>query len=128
MSRAWPGANDLDSADRVAVVRATRRGEDTGDIRLAPAVIDYTGALRTAGERDRLLQRLVLLCAGLAVALALSDTFTGSTREALVSWLWVAIFLAELIWWPRKRARIMSNAERAERSARHVLRQNPLGE
>lgn len=128
MSRAWPGANDLDSADRVAVVRATRRGEDTGDARLAPAVIDYSGALRTARERERLLQWVVLLFAGVAVALALGDTLTGSTRDALVSWLWVAIFLVELIWWPREQAHIMSNAEQAERSARHVLRQNSPGE
>ncbi|MEU9010779.1 hypothetical protein AB0D12_13545 [Streptomyces sp. NPDC048479] len=128
MSRAWPGANDLDSADRVAVVRATRRGEDIGDARLAPAVIDYSGALRAARERDRLLPWVILLFAGLAVALALSDTLTGSTREAMVSWLWVAIFLAELIWWPREQAHIMSNAEQAERSARHVLRQSPLDE
>ncbi|MGW2743129.1 hypothetical protein [Streptomyces sp. NPDC001450] len=123
MARVWPGAGDLDPADRTAVVRAARRGEDTGDARLAPAVIDYCNGLRTAREQDRLLLWVVLVFAGLAVALALIDTFSGSMRQAWVSWLFVLFFLVELTWWPRRQARIMSCAERAERSARRALRQ-----
>lgn len=128
MNRAWPGARDLDSADRTAVIRATRRGEDIGDARLAPAVIDYSSALRTAREQDRVFRWVLLLFAGLAVALALSDTFTGSTRDALVSWLVVAFLLVELTWWPRKQSHVMSNAERAETLAREILRHNTPGE
>lgn len=127
MNRTWPGARDLNSADRTAVVRATRRGE-SGDARLAPAVIDYSSALRTAREQDRVFRWVVLLFAALSVALALSDTFTGSTRDALVSWLVVAFLLVELTWWPRKQSHLMSNAERAEKSAREILRHNTPGE
>ncbi|MER6128271.1 hypothetical protein ABT173_38015 [Streptomyces sp. NPDC001795] len=121
MSRAWPGAKDLTPADRAAVVRATRRGEGIDDARLAPAVIDYSTGLRRAAERDRLIPWVILLVTVLAVALALYDTFRGSTGEAWASWLLVALCLAELTWWPRKQARIMAGAQRAERPARHAL-------
>ncbi len=124
MSRAWPEAKDLDPADREAVVRATRRGESIADSRLAPAVITYSGALRRAREQDRLFLWLVLLFTALAVALALNDTLRGSHREAAVSWLVVALFLAELTWWPRKQARILSHADRAEGLARHAVRRH----
>jgi hypothetical protein len=40
MRKFWPGANDVAGADRVAVVRAARRGERIGDAALAPAVVD----------------------------------------------------------------------------------------
>ncbi|KUM95990.1 hypothetical protein AQI88_14125 [Streptomyces cellostaticus] len=123
MGRAWPGARDLAPADRTAVVRATRRGEDIGDARLAPAVIDYCDGLRKAREQDRLFPLVVLLLTGLAVALAVIDTLSGSTRQAWVSWLFVLFFLVELTWWPRKQAQLMSHAERAERSARRALQQ-----
>ncbi|MFH8770312.1 hypothetical protein ACIF83_11440 [Streptomyces sp. NPDC085866] len=122
MGRVWPGAEDLDPADRAAVVRAARRGEDIGDARLAPAVVDYCNGLRTAREHDRLLLWVALVLTGLAVALALIDTFSGSTREAWVSWLFVLFFLVELTWWPRRKARVMSRAEQAERLARVALR------
>ncbi|MGW2563035.1 hypothetical protein ACWCXB_28050 [Streptomyces sp. NPDC001514] len=125
MSRAWPGADDLDSADRVAVVRATRRGEDIGDARLAPAVIDYSGGLRTVREQGRVW--VVLLFAALAVALAFTDTFTGSAWETVMSWLVVTFFLVELAWWPRQQTHVISNAERAEKFAREILRRNTPG-
>ncbi|MFE1883001.1 hypothetical protein [Streptomyces diastatochromogenes] len=129
MGRIWPGARDLDPADRSAVVRAARRGEDIGDARLAPAVIDYCDGLRTAREQDRLLLWVTLVFAGLAVALAVIDTSSGSTREAWVSWVFVLFFLVELTWWPRRQTRIMSRAEQAERSARRLVRQrNSAGE
>ncbi|MCW7940741.1 hypothetical protein AAW14_01565 [Streptomyces hygroscopicus] len=127
MSRAWPGAKGLAPADRGAVVRATRCGEDVGEARLASAVLEYGGGLRSASEQGRLFPWVVLLFSVLAVALALSDTFTGSTRQALVSWLVVALFLLELTWWPRKQARVMANAQRAERLARQSLRERSLG-
>lgn len=45
-AKAWPGVNGLSSADRTAVVRATRRGRDIGEARLATAVSGYGHALR----------------------------------------------------------------------------------
>jgi hypothetical protein len=120
MARFWPGARTLSGADRVAVVRATRRGQNIGEACLAHAVIEYGGGLREAREQARRYRWVVPVVAALSVILALTDSFFGSIRLALVSWLWVAIIVMELLWWPGKRADLLSNAERAEMLARQV--------
>lgn len=114
MERAWPGAKGLSGADRAAVVRATRRGEAIGDPRLASSVVEYAGALRRIAEEDRLRRWVVLLVTALTVVLAVYDTVTGSTGETIASWLVVALFLADLLWWPRRRDRLLARADRAE--------------
>ncbi|MFJ4578881.1 hypothetical protein [Streptomyces echinatus] len=43
---------------------------------------------------------------------------TGSIGEIIVSWLMVALLVADLAWWPRGRARLLARADRAEASAR----------
>ncbi|GAA3137838.1 hypothetical protein [Streptomyces echinatus] len=118
MGRIWPAAETMGGADRAAVVRATRRGEAIGDPRLAPSVVEYAGALRRAAEEDRPHLRVVLLVTVLALALAVHDTLTGSMGEIIVSWLMVALLVADLVWWPRGRARLLARADRAEASAR----------
>jgi Flp pilus assembly protein TadB len=90
---------------------------------LALGVVEYGAGLREAREEARLSQRLVAFFAGLALAVALIDSFTQPLRTALVSWLIVAVLLLELAWWPQKRDHLLANAERAERSAREVLSQ-----
>ncbi|MEU1194744.1 hypothetical protein ABZ446_00775 [Streptomyces sp. NPDC005813] len=114
MDRIWPAAKEMPYADRVAVVRATRCGEAVDDPRLAPPVVEYAGALRRAAEDDRLHRPLVLLVTALAVALAVYDTLTGETGETVVSWLVVVLLLADLLWWPRRRERLLARAGRAE--------------
>jgi hypothetical protein len=121
MGRSWPGAKALNSADRVAVVRASRRGEEIGDARLAPAVIDYCSVLRKTQERDRRFQWALWLPAGLSLIIALGETFTGSARGAFVWWFLVAFWLVFLTWLPRKRARVLSNVQQAEALARRAL-------
>lgn len=121
MARFWPGARTLSAADRVAVVRATRHGQNIGDARLAQAVIEYSTGLRAAYEQACRYRWVIPVVAALSLILALTDSFLGSIRLALVSWLWVAIIVAELLWWPRKRADLLSDAERAETLARQVL-------
>ncbi|MFG2636374.1 hypothetical protein ACGFX8_21250 [Streptomyces sp. NPDC048362] len=44
----------------------------------------------------------------------------GSFGELLVSWLVVALFLGELLWWPRARARLLARTDRAEASTRRT--------
>ncbi|MFJ3307431.1 hypothetical protein ACIPSA_30920 [Streptomyces sp. NPDC086549] len=127
MGRAWPGAEELHAADRAAVVRATRRGEDIGDARLAPAVLAYADALRAARERGGWVRWVVLLAAVVAVVLALHDTLNGSTGEAVSSWTVVALFVADLTWRPRREAHLIARAEQAEQSARRLLpRERPV--
>ncbi|MGW7527647.1 hypothetical protein [Streptomyces sp. NPDC054783] len=120
MERAWPAARGMSGADRAAVVRATRRGEAVADPRLVPSVVEYARALRRTAEEDRLRRRVVLLVTVLAVALAVYDTVTGSTGETTASWLVVVLLLADLVWWPRCRARLLARADRAAASARRV--------
>lgn len=121
MSKAWPGAQELSRAGRAAVVRATRRGEDIGEARLAPAVVAYADGLRRTRERGGWVRWVVLFAAVVSVFVALDDTFHGSTGEAVSSWLVVALFIADLTWRPRREARLMTHADQAERWARRRL-------
>jgi hypothetical protein len=121
MARFWPGAKMLSGEDRVAVVRATRRGHTIGETSRAHAVIEYSSGLREAHDHARRYRWVVPFVAPLSLILALTDSFFGSIRLALVSWLWVAIIAVELLWWPGKRADLLSNAGRAETLARQVL-------
>lgn len=121
MARIWPEATTLIGADRAAVVRAVRRGQKNGQPHLAHAAIDYARGLRQAQNQARRYPWVIPLVAVLSLILAITDSFFGSLRLALVSWLWVAIVVAEMLWWPSKQVALLSNAERAEMLARHVL-------
>ena len=127
MARYWPGANQLNGAERVSVVRAARRGERIGDARLAQAVIDYSEGLRAAAEKARPYRWLVWLVLGAAAAMALRDTVFGSTRDAVASCLYVALLAVELFWWPKRQEQLLSNAERAADMAERVLVQHGAG-
>lgn len=120
MARLWPGAKKLIGADRAAVVRAVRRGQTIGEPQLAHAVIEYASGLRQAQDGARRYRWVIPLVALLSLILAVTDSFFGSTRSALVSWLWVAIVVTELLWWPRKQADLSSNAQRSEMLARQL--------
>lgn len=121
MARFWPGAKLLSGEDRVAVVRATRRGHNVSEPSLAHAVIEYGSGLRDAHDHARRYRWVLPFVAALSLILALTDSFFESIRLALVSWLWVAIIVVELLWWPRKLADLLSNARQAETLARQVL-------
>lgn len=117
MSRFWPAANELSADDRVALVRAARRGQDIPDARLAPAVVEYAEGLREARAQTRKYRWVAWLGAAAFLALAVVDCFLGPPRVTLVSWLFVAFFAIELFWWPKRQDQLLANAERAERSA-----------
>jgi hypothetical protein len=121
MSKYWPGAKALSGRDRVAVVRAARSGCDIGDPRLAPGVIEYSRALRSAAERRW--WWLILLLGVVALGTAIADTIFGPVREAVVSWLYFAFFPIEAWWWPRRQARLLANADRAAGLAVELLPQ-----
>ncbi len=117
----WSGAVQLEVGERVAVVRAVRLGEEIGDPRLAPSVIEYSGTVRHVLERDRR-QRWVLFLIGGGMAIgAVVSTVTGSTRSMLGWWLLLGVMVIELVSLPRVQARRESNAARAERLARETL-------
>jgi hypothetical protein len=116
MSKAWPAAEELTPTERVAVSAAARGGRPIGDARLAPAAVAYVGALRAAREQSRRVRWVFWPCAAVVLALAVFDTYTATTRLAVVSWLFVAFFAIEIFWWPRIQDRLLANAERTEQS------------
>lgn len=122
MGRYWPGAKDLNGADRVAVARAARRGESVGNAALTSAVIDYSEGLRAAYEQARHHRWVIWLAVAAVAAVAVVDCFISPIRSALVSWLFVAFLGVELFWWPRRQAHLVANAEHAAKLARLQLR------
>jgi signal peptidase I len=121
--RQWPGAGNLAAADRVKVVRSVRRGEGIDDPRLAPAVLEYAASVRGTQERERRLAWFVWLIAAGTLALALADTINKSFSKAVVWWVLVAFWVGFFIWVPRKRARLITNAQRAEDAAKELVPQ-----
>jgi Flp pilus assembly protein TadB len=128
MGRSWPRAHELDAADRVAVIRAVRHGEKISEDRLAPDVVEYCERLREAQEKRHPYRWLIPAGAVLALIIAVFDTLAGSVLSALVSWLILAFFLVELLWWPKRQARFLANVERAEALARRSSSIEPPGD
>ncbi|MDQ1358841.1 MAG: hypothetical protein QOG44_3214 [Acidimicrobiaceae bacterium] len=123
--RSWPGAGQLESTDRVAVARIVRRGEDVEDARLAPAIIDYVGAIRRTQDRDRRYSWVLWASAGGTLVLALGASIAGSIRSAVVLWVLVVLWAGFLLLLPRKRSRMLQNASQAESGARQLLSRPP---
>jgi hypothetical protein len=125
LGKSWPRARDLDAADRVTVARVVLRGELIEDPRLAPDVIDYVGVVRRTQEREQHHRWVLWAFAGLTLAVALGNTFSGAVRSASVWWVLVAFWAVLLTWLPRRRARALATASRAEERARELLQQAP---
>jgi hypothetical protein len=113
MARYWPGAKQLSGEERVAVVRTVRRGERIGDARLTQAVADYSQGLHAAADEARPFRWLVPLVLVVAVATAVYDAVFGSWGNAVVSVIYLALLVAELFWWPKRRDQLLANADRA---------------
>jgi hypothetical protein len=118
-SKRWQSANELNRAERIAVMRTTRRGNDIGDARLAPAVIDYARVLRET--RDRFFRGQVSLITGLAVFLVLTGPVLHSNTPivALATGLATAAVLF-VVSGLRGLRNTLSKATQAETSARHL--------
>jgi hypothetical protein len=113
---------DLRPGDRVMIHRAVILGDDIGDPRLAPAVIEYSHFVRRwSSSRGHWHWLLVLLSGTATVALALRATVAGPTRDAIGSWFGMAMVNGMWLSMPRTRARSRRNAERAEVLARQLL-------
>jgi hypothetical protein len=121
MGRHWPGAKDLSGEQRVAVVRAARRGERIADPRLAQAVIDYRDGLHVAAEKARPYRWLIWLVLAVAGAMAIWDTVAGSVRDGVASCLYVGLLLIEVFWWPKRQEQLLANADRAAEIAGECL-------
>lgn len=128
MGRAWPAARDLRPDERVVVSSAARRGHRIDEARLAPAAIEYVGALHDARVGLRRWRWFVWLAAVATLCLAVSDSLFATPRVAAVSWLMVGFFAVEIGWWPRVQDRLLANAERTGHSAAQALGRQPVDE
>ncbi len=113
MSRFWPDAASISGADRVAVVRAARRGERVGDPRLTTAVATYRQGLHAAADSARTIRWLLVAVLIVAIATALWDSASGSVNNAVASGIYLVLVLLELFWWPRWVRTLLANADRA---------------
>ena len=118
MARFWPGAKDLTADERVTVARTARRGEGIDDARLARAVIDYSHGMRAAAEQGRPFRWLVPLVLVVGIGTAVWDSVFGSWGNAVASGIYLVLLLLELFWWPKRRAQLLANADRAAEMAR----------
>jgi len=119
--RAWRGADDLPPHDRVAVIRAIRRGEGVSEPRLAPAVVNFADVVRRGRERDHRYRWVLWLFAVVTLSLALHDSLAGSTRSAVLWWALTGFWVVFLAWLPRRWVRALARVERAESLARRTL-------
>lgn len=122
MTRFWPGARTLTGQDRVTVARIARRGEQVTDSRLARAVVDYRRGLHASAESARTFRWVIPLVLVVAVASAGWDAAFGSWGNAVVSAIYLAALLLELLWWPKRQRVILANADRAAEYAESVVR------
>ena len=113
MNRYWPGAKQLSGDERMSVVRTARRGEPIGDARLAQAVIDYSAGMHAAAEQARPFRWLLGFILVVAIVTAGWDAVYGSWGNAVASAIYLVLFLIELLWWPKRRDRILTNTDRA---------------
>jgi len=127
MNRYWPGARQLRGDERVAVVRAARRGERIGDARLATAVIDYSNGIHTAAEKARSFRWLLVFILVVATGTAVWDAVLGSWGNAAASVIYLVLLLIELFWWPKRQERLLANADRAADIARRILEKQVSG-
>ncbi len=117
MARYWPGAKDLIGRDRVAVVRAVRRGDSIGDPRLAQPVVDYSTGLRAAAQQGRPLRWVLVFVLVASVLITAWDAVYGSWGNVVVSVIYLGLLLMELLWWKNVRRQLLVNAERSASAA-----------
>jgi len=127
MRRGWPGSEQLQAADRAQVSGIVQRGDEVEDARLAPAVLTYVAFVRRKQEDERRQQWVLWLFSALTVAWAVTKSFGGSTRQAVVSWALVALWAVILVVRPHQQARRATKASRAEAAAQRALQRPPSG-
>ncbi len=113
MARYWPGAKQLSGDERVTVVRTARGGERIGNSRLAQAVVDYSSGVHAAAEKARPFRWLLILILVVAVGTAAWEAVFGSWGNAAASAIYLVLLFIELFWWPKRRDRLLANADRA---------------
>ncbi|MDZ4268130.1 MAG: hypothetical protein U1D00_20970 [Mycobacterium sp.] len=113
MARFWPESARLTGVQRVTVVRAARCGRRIEDESLAQSVGDYARGLHAAAEVARPWRWLPPVLLVVAVLTAIWDAVFGSWGSAVASAVYLVALIAELFWWPQRRAALLAGADRA---------------
>jgi hypothetical protein len=113
MVRYWPGAQDLSGHQRVAVVRAARRGEPIGDATLARAVADYSRGMHAAADMARPFRWVIPLALVISLGAAVWDAAYGSWGNVAVSVIYLVLLLLDMLWWPKRQRELLANTDRA---------------
>ncbi|MFS0898983.1 hypothetical protein [Mycolicibacterium litorale] len=121
MNRFWPGSAGFTGAERVAIVRAARRGYRVDDPRLAAGVVEYSAGLRAAAERLHPYRWVVWLVIVVALGTAAWDAVAGSVRETAASCVYLGLLAIDLFWWPARRRELLLNAALAAALAQQAL-------
>jgi hypothetical protein len=102
-------------SDRVAVLRAVRRGEPVSDPRLAPSVLAFAKSVMASVRRQQapLWRWMVFAFAALELVFAVAKTSTGRVWQAVFFWAATVMFFG--VGWtvPRALARQREKAEAA---------------
>lgn len=82
--RRWPGAADLTSRQRRAVVGAILHGRAVDDRHLAAAVVEYAAVVRRTERRESSLAWVLFLFLAATVGLAIVETAHAEARAAIL--------------------------------------------
>lgn len=107
----WPDALSLPDGTRVSVVSAARRGMPADDASLGPYVASYAHGLRAAAADARMLRWVIVVVLIVAVGAAVWDAIHGTWGNAVASAVYLAALLVEILWWPKRRRRLLANAD-----------------
>lgn len=121
MTRSWPSARHLSGAERETVAAAARGGRGVDDPRLASALAEYRDGMRESAEQGRLLRWVIPVVLVAAVGSAAWDAFFGSWGNLIVSAVYLALLLLEVMWWPKRRNLLLANADRSVEMSRNAI-------
>lgn len=111
MAHLWPEAARLTAGDRVTVARAVRDGDPIADPRLGGPALGYVRGLHAAAQTHPRWRWILPGILVVALATALWDAVYGSRGSAVASALYLAALIAEVFWWPRRRAQLLNRAD-----------------
>jgi len=105
--------SELSPSDRVAVMRAVRRGEPVSDPRLAPGALACATSVMESLQRQQapLWRSVPFIIAGLALVLAVTMTSTGPVWQAVLFWAATVLFLGVGLALPWSQRRLREKAE-----------------
>jgi hypothetical protein len=111
----WPEADALSGTDRMAVVRAARRGQRIEDPRLAQPILDYRRGVH-ASLLERRWRWVLIVVLVVAAGTALWDAAFGSWGNLVASVIYLAALVIEVTFWPKWVRRVLTNVDRAAAS------------